>query len=160
MEASGGRGRRSRRAACLLREASCVGGLLAERARQGPRRRDDLGDLCGLPLALGDLITAVEEDGTQLLIVAFPARWQLGRLRRARDAGEDLEAVQSEIAGVQAHVARVAAERGIPVLDLLTPFFESEEEPFGDMALEHPGPAGYRLTAERAHATLREQGWL
>ena len=116
--------------------------------------------ILGGKIKAGDLINAVEQDGAQLLIVAFPARWQLARMRRARDAGEDLESARREIAALQARVAEVAAAHGTPLLDLLLPFLESEEDPFGTVDQGHPSAAGYRLTADDVYRALRNQGWL
>lgn len=110
--------------------------------------------------ALEQLIGATRADGTKLLIVAFPARFQVNPLRAALRDGGDVAQLLAERCRVQAEVRALAEAHGVPFLDLMHPFVGSDIDPYGKVDKGHPSPAGYTLAAHEILRSLRAQKWL
>ena len=94
---------------------------------------------------LEELVRAVRADGVGLLVVGFPARYQLAPFERGDPA----------VRAPQAYLAEQAGRLGVPFLDLLPVFSSVAEASFGEQAASHPSGEGYRVCAE---VILRELG--
>ena len=114
--------------------------------------------------AMGDLrelAEAVRADGRSLVVLLFPSAGQVATLREQAKAGMDAQALLSgPLTAPQRQVRGVAAELGLPVIDLLLPLAGCREEPFGPDDPGHPSVAGFAATAELVRRALHEHGWL
>ena len=139
--------------------------LTALRREYGPREREILAapDGVGEPYwlrvdeALGRLVAEVRADGAIVVLAVFPGNMQVEMLRQAGvPAGGSFGAV----ARPQQHLAGVAAELRLPLLDLLPAFVALPEEPFQARDPGHPSAAAYAVAAREIHRFLRREGWL
>jgi hypothetical protein len=80
--------------------------------------------------------------------------------RRAEHSNEEYLAERAIVARIQSDLAEFARGRGMPVIDLLDPFMDSEVRPYGEVDLSHPGVHGHQLTADVVFAALESNGLL
>jgi len=100
--------------------------------------------------ALADLVEEVTADGAELLCVNFPTRGQVQGIRTARAGGaENADEVVARWSRPARYLAARCAELGVPCLDLLEAFVESDSDPYGALDREHPSAHGYELSAAR-----------
>ncbi len=105
---------------------------------------------------LSALLDSIEADGARPVLVIFPSSAQVDALRGFRAEGDPdkLAAKWAIIARIQADLTELATGRGVTVVDLLEPYMDSEERPYGEIDLSHPSVAGYRIAAEAVAAVL------
>lgn len=139
--------------------------LTALRREYGPREREIVAapDGVGEPYwrrvdeALGRLVAAVRADGANAVLAVFPGNQQVEMLRHA---GVPADGSFGAVGRPQQHLAAVAAELRLPLLDLLPAFVALPEEPFHARDPGHPSAAAYALAAREIHRFLRSEGWL
>ncbi len=109
--------------------------------------------------ALARLDREVSAQGGRLVVVFFPAEWQVRPLRKL-PPGAAREALREQLTALQAVVREHCSALDIPFLDALEILVESEAAPFGSLDPNHPDAAGYRLLAESIGDWLLEAGHL
>jgi lysophospholipase L1-like esterase len=98
--------------------------------------------------ALRKIVNDVRRDGAELLLVVFPSRFQLDRVRALAEKGTLDAQEEGRITLAQARLQREAAVLGVPFLDLWPAFREAGPAAFGVLDREHPSAEGHRLAAE------------
>jgi hypothetical protein len=111
---------------------------------------------------LRKLVTEVRADGVKVMVVVFPSRAQVERMQEARAQSPEqfAAALAGPVTAPQRRVAAALQYLDVPLLDLLVPLAECDQNPFGVIDTGHLGVLGCRVTAERVRDTLFELGWL
>lgn len=139
--------------------------LTALRREYGPREREILAepDGVGKPYwrrvdeALGRLVAEVRADGAIAVLAVFPGNQQVEMLRHA---GIPADGSFGAVGRPQQHLAAVAADLRLPMLDLLPAFVALAVEPFQARDPGHPSSAAYAVAAREIHCFLRREGCL
>ena len=106
--------------------------------------------------ALNDLARWTRADGAHMLLVVFPARYQIEQLSRlkqkANASDDDLRAITIP----QSRLEREAAALDLAFLDLWPAFQRLGAAAYGTLDVEHPSAAGFRATAVEVGQKIAE----
>lgn len=97
--------------------------------------------------ALKQLAGRTRQDGVKLLMVVFPNRFQLERLRKQLEEGASADEATRKITIPQSRLAREAAALELPFLDLWPAFQRVGIDAYGVLDVAHPSARGFRAAA-------------